>query len=195
MSSLANRSAYCPRPILSSHCCRSVICAASGTLPPLQKSAPAATFSVELSSNHTAGSQEIKSGRRLLPRSPSRARFLRRTSLPPRACVLEDDIACFLGDHVDCTQNEKSRNLRKHRGVNDAQALCSPDPEAAVENRPCVIVGANLACTAGVVTPCMVFDELSDLRTRLNLPPGYLFEEHTGAPLRDLSHEFHAGND
>ncbi len=46
-----------------------------------------------------------------------------------------------------------------------------------------------------MVTPCIVFDELSDLRARLNLRTGYLFDQHTGAPPRELSHELHAGND
>jgi len=81
--------------------------------------------------------------------------------LPAR--ILDDRIASLFGSHIDRTDNEKPRNFRKDRRINDAQTLCVSDAKVAIKNSFFVVVGADFAGTAGMMSPGTVLHELGEL--------------------------------
>src|SRR5262245_12884777 len=112
-----------------------------------------------------------------------------------RLWVGDDHVAGFLGDHVHGAQDEQPGDFGKHRGIDNAQTGDAAHPEPAVEYGGRIIVGADLARAAGVMTPGAVLDELPHFGPRPALRARDFLVEKTGGALRDPSHELHPGRD
>ena len=72
----------------------------------------------------------------------------------------ENHIGCLLGDHIDRADDEKPRDARKDRRIDDPQSPGVMDAEIAAEHT-ILFPGPNGTGTGGMMSPRIVADELS----------------------------------
>src|SRR5215210_7280870 len=120
------------------------------------------------------------------------SRALRMVALPYLLlCVGQDRVARLFRDHVDRSDDEEARDLREHRGVDDAEVLHADHLEVAVDHRVLVAGLPHRIGARGVVAPGLVLDELADLIVAYGRA-GDDFLLDGLVVLRDLADELHA---
>ena len=81
------------------------------------------------------------------------------TRLQCLAVLVDNDVARLFTDHVNGGQNEQSGNSRENRCVHDPQVLRASNLEVLIENRICVLVGADFASARREMPPRIILDE------------------------------------
>src|SRR5262249_12978795 len=109
--------------------------------------------------------------------------------------VSNDDIGRLLRGHVNRAQDKQAWNFRKNRRIDDAQSLRVANPEARIEHGVTVVISADLARPASVVTACVIPHKLGEFGAGVDMRAReLLFHEARGAA-GNFTNEFDAGGE
>src|SRR6266545_2530937 len=123
----------------------------------------------------------------------TRRRALR---LRRRGSVFDDHLARLFAHHVDGRGNEKPRDPREHRRVDDPQPMRAVHPEAAVDHGHAIVRRSDLAGARSVMPPGVILDELADLLGGANFRTGHeFFGDDVPAARGNATHDLHALHD